>query len=177
MGNILVVFYSRPRSEGIDGVQGLSKPGNTEAVALQFQRLTGADIFRIETEKPYPDNIDRLGEVAKAEKESEARPALKQAVPDMSGYDTVILGYPIWHGTMPMVVKTFLEEADFSGKTVIPFATHEISYMGDSEQDLKDCCPSADIFPGTALLATALSKAGEQIAGIAKVAKYKEAYR
>lgn len=177
MGNILIVFYSRPRSEGIDGKQGLSKPGSTEAVALQLQRLTGAEMFRIETDRPYPDNMDRLSEVAKAEKESNARPALKQPVPDMRGYDTVILGYPIWHGTMPMVVKTFLEKADFSSKTVIPFATHEISYMGDSEQDLKACCPSAEIFPGTALLTTALSKAGEQIAGIAKVAKDKEAYR
>ena len=176
MGNILIVFYSRPRSEGIDGKQGLSKPGNTEAVALQLQKLTGADIFRIETKKPYPDNIDRLGEVAKAEKESEARPALKQAVFDMSRYDTVILGYPIWHGTMPMVVKTFLEKADFSGKTIIPFATHEISYMGDSEQDLKACCPSAEIFLGTALSATALSKQGNLIEGIAEVARNKSLF-
>lgn len=177
MDRILIVFYSRPRSEGIDGKKGMSEPGNTEAVALKLQQLTGADIFRIDTAKPYPDNMDRLGEVAKAEKESEARPALKQAIPDMHGYDTVILGYPIWHGTMPMVVKTFLEKVDFSGKTVIPFATHEISGMGDSEQALKVCCSSADVLPGTALLVTALSDAGEQIAGIASVAKDTEAHR
>lgn len=173
MDRILIVFYSRPRSEGIDGKKGMSEPGNTEAVALKLQQLAGADIFRIDTAKPYPDNMDRLGEVAKAEKASEARPALKQAVPDMHGYDTVILGYPIWHGTMPMVVKTFLEKVDFSGKTVIPFATHEISYMGDSEQDLEKCCPSAEILPGTALLATALSRQGSLIEGIAEVARNK----
>ena len=76
-GRILVIFYSRPRSEGIDGKKGMSEPGNTEAVVFRLQHLTGADIFRIDTVKPHPDNMDKLGEVAKTEKESEARPALK----------------------------------------------------------------------------------------------------
>lgn len=106
----LVVFYSRS--------------GNTEAVANFICELTGADSFRIETVKPYPADYNEMTEVAKAEKNRHARPAIRGKVADMVGYDTIYVGFPTWWGDCPMAVETFLESYDLAGKTVIPFNTN-----------------------------------------------------
>ncbi len=176
MGKLLIAYYSRPRSINIDGKTNIHKLGNTEQVAQKLQQLTKADIYRIDTAISYPDNGDTLSEQAKLEKETKLRPKIKGKIPNMSHYDIIILGYPIWHDTMPMVVMSFLESADFTNKIIIPFATHEISHMGNSENDLKIACPNAIILPGTALLATTLFKANEAIASIAEVAMHPDHY-
>ncbi len=172
MSRILIAYFSRPKTVGIDGESGLSRKGTTEQVADRLQSLTGADVYRIYADRVYTDNADKLGEESKIEKETGARPSVKGPLPDISGYDTVILAYPIWHGTVPMVVRTFLESLDFSGKVIIPVATHEISRMGDSEQDIQASAPAAQLLPGTAVLATVLKKAEDAMAGIAEVAEH-----
>lgn len=80
-----------------------------------------------------------------------ARPELRGTLPDLSGYDTIVLGYPCWWGTMPQAVFTFLESADFSGKKILPFCTHEGSGMGRSESDIKKLCPAATVARGLAI--------------------------
>jgi len=79
------------------------------------------------------------------------RPELRGQLPDMSSYDTIVLGYPCWWGTMPQAVFTFLESADFSGKKILPFCTHEGSGMGRSESDIKKLCPKATVARGLAI--------------------------
>ncbi|MFA6875696.1 MAG: flavodoxin, partial [Parabacteroides sp.] len=66
-------------------------------------------------------------------------------------YDVIYLGYPIWWGTMPMAVYTFLASYDFTGKTIIPFCTHEGSDLGSSVQDIKKVCPKARVLQGLAI--------------------------
>lgn len=79
------------------------------------------------------------------------RPALSAFVDNMARYDVIILGYPNWWGTFPMAVFTFLEAYDLSGKSILPFCTHEGSGLGTSERDIRKLCPDVKIVPGLAL--------------------------
>jgi flavodoxin len=81
----------------------------------------------------------------------------------MDQYDTIILGYPNWWGTFPMAVFTFLEEYDFSGKTILPFCTHEGSGLGGSERDIRKLCPEAKVLPGLAIRGGSVKNAAETI--------------
>jgi flavodoxin len=122
--------------------------GNTEVVANMIQKITGGDMFFIEGVKAYPADYHETTDVAKAEFRENARPELTNIVTDIDSYDVIFLGYPNWWGTMPMPVFTFLEAYDFSGKTIIPFCTHEGSRMGHSESDIRKLCPEAKIETG-----------------------------
>lgn len=119
--------------------------GTTRAVAETVADVLGAELFEIKTVTPYTTDYDKVLDVAKAEQNRNARPELAMHVQDMGQYDTILLGYPCWWGTLPMPVFTFLEEYDFSGKRVIPFVTHGGSGFGRSLSDLKRLVPGANI--------------------------------
>jgi len=119
--------------------------GNTRAVAENVASALGAELFEIKTATPYTRDYDEVLDVAKAEQNCKARPELSTHVRDMGQYDTILLGYPCWWGTLPMAVFTFLEEYDFTGKRVIPFVTHGGSGFGRSLNDLKRTIPGASI--------------------------------
>ncbi|TWH51907.1 flavodoxin [Sporomusa sp. KB1] len=124
-----------------------SHSGNTKRVAEQIHNLVGGDMIEIKTVVPYPTDYNECVEVAKKEKETNARPKLSTKVDNMAGYDVIFVGYPIWW-TAPMPIYTFLESYDLSGKTVIPFCT---SYSGDiakSMDAIKSLCPNANILEG-----------------------------
>jgi len=160
----LIVYYSRRGNNYLNGNIVDLKTGNTEVVAGKIQELTGSDIFRIETVKPYPVGYTETTEVAKTELTSNARPELTAKVDQMKQYDIIYLGYPNWWGTMPMAVFTFLESYDFTGKTIIPFCTHESSGLGRSEQDIHNLCPGAILLKGLAIRGGNVNNAGKQIA-------------
>ena len=85
-----------------------------------------ADTFKIDPVNAYPADYRECTEVATQEKNSNARPEFKKAnTLNIDDYDTIFIGYPIWWGDVPMIINTFLEKYDFSGKTIIPFCTHE----------------------------------------------------
>lgn len=109
--------------------------GNTREIANQIKDLTGADLFEIETVKPYSTNYNKCVEEAKVEKADNARPAIKGKVESMDEYDIVFIGYPNWWGTMPMAILTFIESYDFKGKILVPFCTHGV---GGAQQCFKD---------------------------------------
>ena len=119
--------------------------GNTRTVAETVADALGAELFEIRTVTPYTDNYDKVLDVAKAEQNRNARPELATHVQDMGQYDTLFLDYPCWWGTLPMPVFTFLEEYDFSCKSVIPFVTHGGSGFGRSLSDIKRLIPGANL--------------------------------
>ena len=138
--------------------------GNTEVIARKIQGLTGSDLFQIETVKAYPEDYTATTRVAQDELSGNARPELTEMVTDMDAYEVIYLGYPNWWGTMPMAVFTFLESYDFSGKTIVPYCTHEGSGLGSSERDIKKLCPTAKVLSGLAIKGGTVGRADKDVA-------------
>ena len=147
----LIAYYSRKGSNYVGGNIINLAIGNTEVIAKKIKGFTGGDLFEIDTVIPYPADYTETTEVAKFELRKNARPELTNTVKNMDDYDVIYLGYPNWWGTFPMAVFTFLESYDFSGKTIVPFCTHEGSGIGRSERDIKNLCPEANVLPGIAI--------------------------
>jgi flavodoxin len=141
-----------------------SHSGNTRTVAQYIQQQTGGDIAEIKTVQQYPAAYQQVVDMAKAEQESNARPALAEGLPDIAAYDTIFLGYPNWWGTMPMPVFTLLEKYSFAGKKVAPFCTHEGSAMGRSEGDIRRMAVGAEVLPGLAVRGRSASRSADDVA-------------
>ncbi|MGN1467348.1 MAG: flavodoxin [Ruminococcus sp.] len=126
--------------------------GNTKAVAERIAELTGADLYEIVPAEPYTDeDLNYNNNDCRANREmndSSARPAIGSDSIDISDYDTVYIGYPIWWGTMPRIINTFLDTYDLSNKTVMPFCTSGSSGISKSVSDIKAEEPDADIRDG-----------------------------
>lgn len=142
---ILVAYFSRA-DENTGGV-GYIEKGNTRILAEMVADITKGDLFEIKTVKPYPKEYRPATEVAKQEKENNERPEINDPLPDMSQYDVIFLGYPIWWSDLPMGVYTFLEKENFAGKTIIPFCTHEGSGIGNTERFIAETT-KAKVLPG-----------------------------
>ena len=119
---VLIVYFSRT---GENYNVGNVEVGNTAIMASYMKEYLNADSFEIVPVKKYPDSYDECLKVATKEKEEDARPAIESKLDDISKYDTIFIGYPIWWGEIPQIVYTFMEEYDLSGKNIIPFNTHE----------------------------------------------------
>lgn len=117
-----------------------SYTGNTEQGAQLMAEALGADLFTIEMEHPYRGNIY---DVSQRDLNQDERPALATHVQNMDQYDVVLVGYPTWWGTMPMPMFTFLNEYNFSGKTLLPFSSHGSTRFGDSISDFSKQVPGA----------------------------------
>ncbi|MDD6209942.1 MAG: flavodoxin [Bacteroidales bacterium] len=131
---VLVVYYSYS--------------GNTRTVAEQIKKGTGGDIFEIQPVEAYPAEYKAVVDRAKREVDSGYRPALKTKVENIGEYDVVFVGSPCWWYTIAPPVASFLSAYDFSGKTIVPFMTHEGSRMGQSVEDIKMLCPGATVLDG-----------------------------
>jgi flavodoxin len=160
----LIAYFSRKGNNYVGG-SILNLPiGNTEVVAKKIQALTGSDLFQIQTVKSYPEDYNEATIVAKEELSGNARPELTETVKNLDAYDVIYIGYPNWWGTMPMAVFTFLESYDFSGKTIVPYCTHEGSGMGRSERDIKKLCPNTNVLSGLAIIGGSVSRADKDVA-------------
>ena len=162
---ILIVYYSRTGQNYVSGDIVNLSVGNTAAVAEIIRQKIGADVFEIKTVKAYPSDYHETTEVAKKELNEQARPEIVGGVDNIAQYDTIILGYPNWWGTMPMAVRSFLDKHDLSGKSILPFCTHEGSGMGRSEKDLRNALPKSIIKPGLPLKGTRVHRQDSGIAG------------
>lgn len=140
-----------------------SHSGNTRVVANKIKDLTGANIFEIVPENTYPQDYNKCVKQARQEQQSNSRPQLTQAVENMASYDTLFVGYPIWCGTMPMPVFSFLESYDLSGKVIYPFCTHEGSRLGNSIEDITKLCPKSQIREGLAIRGSRVNRAQQDI--------------
>lgn len=141
-----------------------SHSGHTRVIAEEIHKNVGGDLFRIATVDPYPQDYNTAVNVAEREQKGGSRPRLTAKVEDMPSYDVVFIGYPSWWDTMPMAVFHFLEQYDFSGKTILPFCTHEGSRLGDSEKDLVKLCPTATVLSGLAIRGSKVNAAQVDVA-------------
>ena len=160
----LIAYFSR-KGNNIVGGSIVNLPiGNTEVIAKKIQELTGSDMFQIKTVKSYPNDYTETTNVARKELSENARPELAETIDDIDSYDVIYLGYPNWWGTMPMAVCTFLDSYDFSGKTIVPYCTHEGSGLGSSERDIKKLCPTAKVLSGLAIKGSTVGRADNDLA-------------
>lgn len=144
----LVVFFSRKDENYVSGAIKELEIGNTEIVAGMIQKLTNAQLFKIEPLQPYSKNYNECIAQAQADQKRDARPELKQYPLSIDEYENIYLGYPNYWGTLPMPVFTFLEYFNFDGKVIKPFCTHEGSGLGNSLNDIKRLCPGARVEDG-----------------------------
>ena len=163
MAKTLIAFFSRADENYFGGAMRYVKVGNTEIVCGIIRELIEADAFKIEMKQPYSPVYMTCIEEAKRDLRAKARPELVSVPASLDGYDTVILAYPNYWGTMPMAVFTFLEQFDFSGKTILPLCTNEGSGMGGSERDVRRACPGATVKPGLSVSGSAAADSKESV--------------
>jgi len=132
----LIAYFSRTDQNYFGGRLKNISVGNTEQAARILEKITGADMFKIEPVQPYSKDYNICISQAQEDQLRNARPELTHYPESIDQYDVIYLGYPNYWGTMPMQVFTFLEHFDFNGKTICPFCTHEGSGIGRSEADI-----------------------------------------
>lgn len=128
-----------------------SHSGNTESVAKEIQSQTDADIFEIVPETAYTTDYNTLLDVAQNEKKDNARPAISGTIDNLDDYDIIYLGFPNWWADMPMVLYTFLDTYDLSGKTISPFVTSGGSGFSNTISTIKSLEPNAVVTDGLAI--------------------------
>ena len=163
MAKTLIAFFSRADENYFGGAMRYVKVGNTEIVANIMKDLTGADTFKIEMKDPYSPVYMTCIDEAKEDLRTGARPELVSMPESIDEYDTMVLAYPNYWGTMPMAVFTFLEHFDFSGKTILPLCTNEGSGMGSSERDIRRTCPGAEVKKGLAIIGSAAANSKSSV--------------
>lgn len=150
-GGSLVVYFSRT---GEQYTVGVIEKGNTAIVAEMIALQTGADLFEvIPADDHYPMTYNALTDVARKEQRDKARPAYMGEVPDLSQYDTVFIGAPVWWGDWPMIMYTFFEKNKdaLAGKRLVPFSTHEGSGLSGFDRKLSSACSDSTVLKGLAV--------------------------
>lgn len=122
--------------------------GNTGTVADYIAQLTHGDLFKIEPVNPYPTSYTPCTEVALEERDTNARPAIKDKVENWNDYDVIFIGCPVWWHEAPMIIHTFAESYDFSGKTVVPFCTYASTYRDETLAKIVEITPAATHLEG-----------------------------
>ena len=122
--------------------------GNTQGIAEEIRRQTGADLFEIVPIPAYSDDYNTVLMEAQRDQHDQARPAISNLPESIVGYDVILLGYPNWWASIPMPIATFLESYDFSGKTILPFCSHGGGRFGQSLTAIAKLAPQALVAPG-----------------------------
>ena len=129
-----------------------SATGTTARAAKTLAEAIGADLFELAPEQPYSaadlNWNDKNSRSSREMADEKCRPAIAGDAPDMSAYDTVFVGFPIWWYVAPTIINTFLESYDLTGKTIVPFATSGGSGMGKANEKLMPSCTGAKLIEG-----------------------------
>lgn len=166
----LIIFYSRRGQNYVSGSVRYLEKGNAERIAEYIKDAVGADVFEVETVTPYSDDYTTCTEQAKEELRAKARPALKETLHSVAGYDNIFIVGPNWWGIYPMAMYTQLEQLDFSGKTVHYVVTHEGSSLGGVPKTIKNACKNAKIGESLAVHGTTAPSSKEAVQAWAKKA-------
>jgi len=156
--NLLIAYFSRSGNNYVAGNIIDLAIGNTEVTAKKIQEITGGTLYKIDPIKSYSSDYQICAEESRAEFRSNSRPELVEKLEQIDDFETIILCYPNWLGTMLMPVWTFLEQFDFTGKTILPVCTHEGSGMGRSETDINKLCSGAIIKKELAIVGSTVHK-------------------
>lgn len=122
--------------------------GNTRSVAGSIASRTNSDVFEIVPAEPYSDDYDTVVDLAQEEQKNNVHPEIVGSIDDIEQYDVVYVGYPNWWGDMPMVLYTFFDTYDLSGKTVAPFCTSGGSGLSNTVNEIKELEPNATVTEG-----------------------------
>ncbi len=156
----LIIYFSRT---GENYSTSNTNKGNTEIVAKEIQKLTNGDLFKCDPLVPYSSDYRKCIEEARIKMEEDARPELKRYLKDISGYDVIYIGGPIYFGEYPYEIYSALEGLDFNGKIIRPFSTHEGSVFGKVIGVLRDKCKGAIIKQGLAIRGSEASDEASKI--------------
>ena len=144
----LIIYFSRADENYFGSAMKYIEKGNTEIAAEYIKDLTNADLFKVERKKDYSKGYMACIEEAKQEQRRNEKPELKAYLDDISDYDVIYIGAPIYWGTMPQPMFTELERLDFNGKIIMPFTTHEGSGLANVVNDIKKLAKGAIIKEG-----------------------------
>ena len=173
-GKILIAWFSRwgntNYASDVDASTGASiivdkgtRRGTTEVVARYIQTAVGGDLHLIETTASYPTEFDDVRDQNHAEQAAGTLPSLKNRIENMNQYDVVFIGYPVWATDVPQAVLSFLSAYDFSGKTVVPFCTHDGYGAGSSYRSVQTSASGANVPDGIAIEATDVPSAESRV--------------
>lgn len=149
---VLIAYFAVAENSDVDAVSSASvnvadgeARGLVRILAEDIQSVTGGDLFSIQTSTDYPGGIDNLIDYAAEEQDENVRPELTSHIENLDDYDTIFVGYPNWWYDMPMVMYSFFDEYDFSGKTIIPFNSHNGSRFSSTIQTIQELEPGATV--------------------------------
>lgn len=151
-GKILIAYFTAAENSGVDAVSSASYSevdgkavGRVRALADMIQTRTGGELFSIKTSVVYPADGGKLIEYAQEEQNDKARPELTSHIDNLDDYSIIFVGYPNWWYDMPMVMYSFFDEYDFSGKTIVPFNTHNGSRFSGTIETIQELEPDATV--------------------------------
>lgn len=150
--NILIAYFAVAENSKVDVVSSSSVlvkngrgRGYTRVLADDIKNVVGGDLFSIKTSVKYPADGDAVIDQAADEQDAKDRPKLTSHIKNLDKYDTIFIGYPNWWYDMPMVIYSFFDEYDFSGKTIIPFNTHNGSRFSNTIETIQKLEPKANV--------------------------------
>ncbi|WP_082706424.1 flavodoxin [Methanobrevibacter sp. YE315] len=158
----MIIYFSRADENYFGGSLKYIEKGNTEVIAEFIQDLTGADIFKVEPLVPYSKDYYECIEEAKVRTANHDAP-IKEAVPDISSYEVIYVGAPVYWGGMPEELFTALEGLDYSGKIIRPFTTHEGSGLSGVPRQLKEICEGAEVLDGLAITGSRVNNSKSKV--------------
>ena len=125
-----------------------SNSGNIQKISDYINKATNIEFFKIEPKISYPSNYEELIKIVKNEQNTNARPEIDNPLTDISNYDIILLGYPLWYGHLPNIVITQLELLNLNNKEIYPFNTHGSSGISNSVNDIKKYASNANVHDG-----------------------------
>ena len=155
----LIIYFSRADE---NYSVGYIDKGNTEVIAEYIQKLTGADMFKVEPEIPYAKDYDTCINEAKERQTSHNAP-IKEDIPDISSYEVIYIGSPVYWGDMPEELVTALKNVDLTGKVIGPFVTHEGSGLANIPSQIKEICKGAEVMNGLAIRGSAAGSSKNKV--------------
>ena len=161
--SVLIVHFSRAGENYWEGGRRDLDIGNTKILAEMIAERIDADIYEIVPAEPYPDDYDAVVDRNRAEQDADARPGIAGDLPDVSGYDTVFIGSPVWSQQAPMIMYTFVESVDLTNKTILPFVTYAVSGMSGVDDDYRAALTNSTVVDGLAIRGEDVSVAGAEV--------------
>ena len=158
----IIIYFSRADENYFGGTLKYIEKGNTEIIAEYIQELTKADKFKVEPLIPYPKEYMECIEEAKIRTKNHDAP-IKENIGELSPYEVIYIGAPIYWGGMPEELITALNELDFNGKIIIPFTTHEGSGLSGVPRQLKEICKGAEILDGLAITGSQVNNSKSKV--------------